>query len=42
MPSPFTGMNPYLEHPTLWSEVHKRLIVAIADALAESFVVATF
>lgn len=27
-------MNPYLEHPTLWSEVHSRLIVAIADALA--------
>jgi hypothetical protein len=26
-------MNPYLEPPTLWSEVHKRLIVAIADAL---------
>ena len=33
MLSPFPGMNPYLEHPTLWSEVHKRLIVAIADAL---------
>ena len=33
MPSPFPGMNPYLEHPALWSEVHKRLIVAIADAL---------
>ncbi len=34
MPSPFTGMNPYLEHPALWSKVHKRLIVAIADSLA--------
>jgi hypothetical protein len=27
-------MNPYLEHPDLWSEVHSRLIVAIADTLA--------
>jgi hypothetical protein len=26
-------MNPYLEHPELWPEVHSRLIVAIADAL---------
>lgn len=33
MPSPFPGMNPYLEHPQLWQEVHSRLIVAIADAL---------
>jgi len=34
MPSPFPGMNPYLENPELWSEVHSRLIVAIADAIA--------
>lgn len=33
MPSPFPGMNPYLENPELWSEVHNRLIVAIADAI---------
>ncbi len=33
MPSPFPGMNPYLENPELWSEFHSRLIVAIADAL---------
>jgi Protein of unknown function (DUF4058) len=33
MPSPFPGMNPYLEHPALWSEVHELLIVAIFDAL---------
>jgi hypothetical protein len=33
MPSPFPGMDPYLEHPQLWPEVHSRLIVAIADAL---------
>jgi Protein of unknown function (DUF4058) len=35
MQSPFPGMNPYLENPELWSEVHSRLIVAIADDLAE-------
>lgn len=34
MASPFPGMNPYLEHPDLWSEVHSRLIVAIADNIA--------
>ncbi|NEU76637.1 DUF4058 family protein [Hassallia byssoidea VB512170] len=34
MPSPFPGMNPYLENPELWAEVHSRLIVAIADAIA--------
>lgn len=33
MPSPFPGMNPYLENSALWPEVHNRLIVAIADAL---------
>ncbi|NEP09759.1 MAG: DUF4058 family protein [Symploca sp. SIO2C1] len=34
LPSPFPGMNPYLENPELWSEVHSRLIVAIADDIA--------
>lgn len=34
MPSPFPGMDPYLEISELWSEVHSRLIVAIADAIA--------
>ena len=33
MPSPFPGMNPYLELPALWHEFHSRLIVAISDAL---------
>ncbi|MEB3357141.1 MAG: DUF4058 family protein [Synechococcales bacterium] len=33
MPSPFPGMNPYLENPTLWPEIHSRLIIALADAL---------
>lgn len=34
MQNPFPGMNPYLEHPELWPQVHNRLIVGIADALA--------
>jgi hypothetical protein len=31
---PFPGMNPYLENPELWLEVHHRLITALAIALA--------
>ncbi|GET38600.1 DUF4058 family protein [Microseira wollei] len=34
MPSPFSGMDPYLENPALWTKVHQRLIVALADALS--------
>jgi Protein of unknown function (DUF4058) len=34
MPSPFPGMNPYLEHPSAWANIHHRLITAIADVLA--------
>jgi hypothetical protein len=34
MPSPFPGMNPYLEHPSLWAGIHHRLITAIANHLA--------
>ena len=33
MPTPFPGMDPYLERPGLWEEVHTRLIVAMADTL---------
>jgi len=33
MPWTFPGMNPYLENPELWSEVHYRLITALADAI---------
>src|SRR5215471_18198467 len=33
MPTPFPGMDPYLERAGVWEEVHTRLIVAIADAL---------
>ncbi|WP_347602871.1 DUF4058 family protein [Trichormus azollae] len=31
MPSPFLGMNPYLEHPELCPEIYSRLIISIAD-----------
>jgi hypothetical protein len=34
MPSPFPGMDPYLEHPSAWPNIHHRLITAIADDLA--------
>jgi Protein of unknown function (DUF4058) len=33
MPSPFPGMNPYLESPDRWTTVHNRLIVSLADFL---------
>jgi hypothetical protein len=33
MPSPFLGMDPYLEHPSLWSGVHHWLIAEIARVL---------
>lgn len=33
MPTPFPGMDPYLEYPGLWKEVQTGLAVAIADAL---------
>ena len=32
MDTPFPGMDPYLEHPALWPDVHNRFIAAIADA----------
>jgi Protein of unknown function (DUF4058) len=34
MPSPFPGMDPYLEQPTFWSSFHFRLIGAMASAIA--------
>jgi Protein of unknown function (DUF4058) len=33
MPSPFPGMDPYLEKPSLWPDVHHELISAIRAAL---------
>ncbi|MFQ5859422.1 MAG: DUF4058 family protein, partial [Anaerolineae bacterium] len=29
MPSPFPAMDPYLERPTIWPDVHFELIRAI-------------
>lgn len=33
MTSPFPGMNPYLENPVFWTEVHNMLIAAIFNDL---------
>jgi hypothetical protein len=33
MPSPFPGMDPYVEEPALWPEVHGALLYRIAPAL---------
>src|SRR5437867_1464807 len=33
MPSPFPGMDPYLEDPAVWPGVHDSLIVYARDAL---------
>jgi len=35
MPSPFPGMDPYLEEPSGWPSVHHRLIAVISDMLAD-------
>src|SRR5437016_95856 len=34
MPSPFPGMDPWLEDPQIWPSVHYRLITYLADTLA--------
>jgi hypothetical protein len=34
MANPFPGMNPWLEHPALWSDAHFRLISSIARYLS--------
>jgi hypothetical protein len=34
MRCPFPGMDPYLERPTLWPDVHNGLVAAIRDALS--------
>jgi Protein of unknown function (DUF4058) len=34
VPSPFPGMDPYLEYPTLWPGVHNGLIAALQLSLA--------
>ena len=34
MPLPFPGMNPFLEHPNVWSTFHTRMLAAMADRLS--------
>lgn len=34
MPSPFPGMDPFVENPRLWPNVHHRLITACGDRLS--------
>ena len=34
MPSPFPGMDPYLEHPEIWPGVHLLLVAALAESLS--------
>ena len=36
MPSPFPGMDPYLESPTHWSDFHARFVSALADAINDT------
>ena len=36
MPSPFPGMDPYLESPPLWTDFHSRFINAWCETLADS------
>lgn len=33
MRSPFPGMDPWIEHPSMWPDVHQRLITYAGDAL---------
>ncbi len=35
MPDIFPGMNPYLEHPDLWPEIHPQLITVLANFLQQ-------
>jgi Protein of unknown function (DUF4058) len=34
MPTPFPGMDPYLERPVLWPDVHNGLIAELRNTLA--------
>lgn len=36
MPSPFPGMNPYLEQPDAWHDFHERFVPRIADELTRA------
>ncbi|MBP88977.1 MAG: hypothetical protein CMJ64_20065 [Planctomycetaceae bacterium] len=34
MPSPFPGMNPYLEQPSVWHDFHESFMPAVREMLA--------
>ncbi|HEX5268924.1 MAG TPA: DUF4058 family protein [Gemmataceae bacterium] len=36
MPSPFPGMDPYLEAPDIWPDLHDRLATRLSDVLNET------
>src|SRR2546426_625213 len=38
MPSPFPGMDPYLEGRRIWSDVHDSLIIEIRDAEGDELI----
>jgi hypothetical protein len=42
MPSPFPGMNPYLEHRAVWKDFHDSYVPALRDALQPLVVPAGF
>ena len=33
MPSPFPGMDPYLEHPDIFPDFHDRFVTYVSDAI---------
>src|SRR5438874_1857518 len=33
MPSPFPGMDPYLEHPAIFPDLHDRMVTHLSEAL---------
>lgn len=35
MPSPFPGMDPYLEHPDIFPDFHDRLVTYVSDAIQQ-------
>src|SRR5438309_4730742 len=35
MPSPFPGMDPYLEDPAFWPDFHHRFLDDLCDAIAD-------
>ena len=36
MPSPFPGMNPWLEQDALWHDFHQRLLTAMSDCISDA------